>query len=227
MIDEDYDCDWKTAEKEYRRAIELNPNNATAHHWYAEYLGWLGRFDEAFRESEQARELDPLSLIIAVDNGQILYYSRQYDLALAKFLAVREVDPNFRPGILVGPYAQKGMFADALADLRGGFGPRSDSPYYWSLLAYLYGRSGDPVRARQALAKLEEMNRHQPVDAAVVSWAYIGLGDKDHAMSWLEKAYAQHSFSMVTLKVDPRYDILRSDPRFQDLIRRVGLEQVN
>lgn len=227
LIVEDYDCDWKTAEKEYRRAIELNPNNATAHQWYAEYLGWLGRFDEALVESERARELDPLSLIIAVDNGQIFYYSRQYDLALAKFLAVREVDPNFRPGILLGPYAQKGMFADALADLRGGFGPRSDSPYYWSLLAYLYGRSGDPVRARQALAKLEEMNRHQPVDAAVVSWAYIGLGDKDHAMSWLEKAYAQHSFSMVTLKVDPRYDILRSDPRFQDLIRRIGLEQMN
>lgn len=223
LIVEDWNCDWPTAGKEYRRAIELNPNNATAHHWYAEYLMWLGRFDEALSESERARELDPLSLIIAVDNGQILYYSRQYDLALAKFRAVHEVDPNFRAGIMLGPYDQKGMFPDALADLRAGYASRTDSPYYWSMLAYLYGRSGESPRARQALAKLEEMNRQQQVDAAIVSWAYIGLGDKDHAMSWLEKAYAQRSFAMITLRVDPRYDILRNDPRFQDLMRRVGL----
>jgi TolB-like protein/DNA-binding winged helix-turn-helix (wHTH) protein len=225
LIVEDYDWDWPTAEKEYHRAIELNPNNATAHHWYAEYLAWLGRFDEALRESERARELDPLSLIIAVDNGQILYYSRQYDLALAKFRTVREVDANFRGGIMLGPYEQKGMFADALADLRTGEGAQSDSPYHWSLLAYLYGRSGERERARLALAKLEEMNRHRPIDPAIVSWAYIGLGDNDHAISWLQKAYKQHSNAMTALKVDPRYDVLRRDPRFQELMHRVGLAQ--
>jgi TolB-like protein/DNA-binding winged helix-turn-helix (wHTH) protein/Flp pilus assembly protein TadD len=225
LIVENYDWDWQTAEKEYRRAIELNPNNATAHHWYAEYLTWLGRFDEALRESERARQLDPLSLVIAVDNGQILYYSRQYDLALAKFRAVRKVDENFYVGVMVGPFEQKGMFADALTELRTWPESRRDSPYYWSMLAYLYGRSGEPVRARQALAELEEMNRHRAIDPAIVSWAYLGTGDTDHALSWLEKAYAQHSNAMTTLKVEPRYDILRSDPRFQSLMRRVGLTQ--
>src|SRR2546422_6535611 len=85
LITENYDWDWKTAEKEYRRAIQLDPNYATAQHWYAEYLTWLGRFDEALRESERARQLDPLSLIIATDNGAILYYSRQYDRAIKQF----------------------------------------------------------------------------------------------------------------------------------------------
>jgi TolB-like protein/Tfp pilus assembly protein PilF len=226
LIVENYDWDWQTAEKEYRRAIELNPNNVTAHHWYAEYLTWLGRFDEALRESERARQLDPLSLVIAVDNGQILYYSRQYDLALTKFRAVREVDENFRPGLMVAPYEQKGMFADAMTELRTWPGSRSDSPYYWSMLAYLYGRTGKAVQARRALAKLEEMNRHRPIDPAIVSWAYLGIGDNDHALSWLEKAYAQHSNAMTTLKVEPRYDVLRSDPRFQDLMRRVGLNAI-
>jgi TolB-like protein/DNA-binding winged helix-turn-helix (wHTH) protein/Tfp pilus assembly protein PilF len=225
LIVENYDWDWQTAEKEYRRAIELNPNNATAHHWYAEYLTWLGRFDEALRESERARQLDPLSLTIAVDNGQIFYYSRQYDLALTKFRAVREVDGNFHPGLMAGPYEQKGMFADALAELRTWPVSRSDSPYYWSTLAYLYGRTGEPKQARRALAELEEMNRHRPIDPAIVSWAYLGMGDNDRALSGLEKAYAQHSNVMTTLKVEPRYDVLRSDPQFQDLMRRVGLAQ--
>ena len=225
LIVENYDWDWQTAEKEYRRAIELNPNNATAHHWYAEYLTWLGRFDEALGESERARQLDPLSLVIAIDNGQIFYYSRQYDLALAKFRTVREVDENFRPGLMVAPYEQKGMFAEALTELQAWPATRIDSPYYWSMLAYLYGRTGDSVQARRALTELEEMNRHRAIDPAVVSWAYLGMGDNDHALSWLEKAYAQHSNAMTNLKVEPRYDVLRSDPRFQDLMRRVGLAQ--
>jgi tetratricopeptide (TPR) repeat protein len=225
LIVENYDWDWQTAEKEYRRAIELNPNNATAHHWYAEYLTWLGRFDEALRESERARQLDPLSLVIAVDNGQIFYYSRQYDAALAKFRTVREVDRNFRPGLMAAAYEQKGMFADALAELRTWPGSESDSPYYWSMLSYLYGRTGDTVQARRALAELEKMNRLRPIDPAIVSWAYLGMGDKDRALSWLERAYAQHSNAMTSLKVEPRYDALRSDPRFQNLMRRVELVQ--
>ena len=124
---------------------------------------------------------------------------------------------------MFGPYEQKGMFADVLAELRTWPGARSDSPYYWFMLVYLYGRTGEPVQARRALAELEEMNRHQPIDPAIVSWAYVGLRDKNHAMSWLGKAYAQHSNAMVSLKVEPRYDVLRSDPPFQDVMRRVGL----
>src|SRR3989442_245229 len=142
LIVQNYDWDWQTAEKEFQRAIELNPNYATAHHWYAEHLTWRGRFDEALRESERARQLDPLSLIIAADNGAILYYSRQYDRAIAQFRAVREMDPNFsRAGLIRWAYEQKGSFAEALADIEKGRRADGDAPWAWSELAYIYGKS--------------------------------------------------------------------------------------
>ena len=118
MIAQDYDWDWQTAEKEYRRAIELDPNYATGHHWYAEHLAFLGRFDEALPEMRRAIQLDPLSLIIQADNGVFLYYSRQYEPAIAQFRAVLEMEPNFpRANIIAFAYVQEGRYADALADL--------------------------------------------------------------------------------------------------------------
>jgi TolB-like protein/DNA-binding winged helix-turn-helix (wHTH) protein/Tfp pilus assembly protein PilF len=226
VIVQNYDWDWQTAEKEYQRAIALNPNYATAHHWYAEHLAWMGRFDEALQESERARQLDPLSLIIASDNGAILYYSRQYDRAIGRFRGVREMNPDFsRAGMIRLAYAQIGMFAEALADMKKDRRLYGDAPWVWWELAYIYGRTGQPAQARQAMAKLEEWNRRRPVDPALFALAYIGMGNKDEAFVWLEKASAQHSIVLITLKVDPVYDPLRSDPRFQDLLRRVGLAQ--
>ena len=223
LIVQNYDYDWQTAEKEYRRAIELNPNYATAHHWYAEHLAWSGRFDEALRESERARQLDPLSLVIAVDNGAILYFSRQYDQAIQKLRAVQEMEPNFpRIHIVVFAYVEKGMYTEALADTKNWH--EGSSPWFWSVLAYTYGRAGQQPEAQRALDKLLELNRRQQIDPSALIWAYIGMGNKDQAVIWLEKAYSQHS-SLTTLKVDPIYDPLRSDPRFQDLLRRVGLAQ--
>jgi len=219
LVVQNYDWDWQNAEKEYLRAIELNPNYATAHHWYAEHLALLGRFDEALRESERARQLDPLSLIIATDKGVILYFSRQYDRAVKQFRAVLEMDPDFpRAHMIVSAYVQERMFAEALADIGKG-------PWRWSDLAYVHGRSGQPVLARRALGKLEEMNRHQQMDPAAILRAHIGMGDKDQSFAWLEKGYSQHSNALTTLKVDPIYDPLRGDPRFQELMRRVGLAQ--
>jgi TolB-like protein/Tfp pilus assembly protein PilF len=221
LIVENFEWDWETAGKEYRRAIELDPNYATAHHWYAEYLMWLGRFDEALRESELARQLDPLSLIIAADNGAILYFSRQYDRAIEKFRYVQAMDPNFRSRILQA-YVEKGMFADAEALL-----PRTpvDTPRYWWTEAYIYGRSGQQARARHALEKLIRWNRRRPVSPEMIVKAYLALGDKDQALASLEKAYTQHSQLLVYLKVEPAFDPLRDDPRFQDLLHRVGLAQ--
>jgi len=138
--------------------------------------------------------------------------------------AVRELDPDFsRTGLIRWAYDQKGMFKDALADTEADRRVYGDQPWVWSSLAYVYGRSGQPVQARHALAKLQELNRRQPMDPAVIAWAYLGMGNKDQALVWLEKAYAQHSNIMVSLKVEPAFDPLRSDPRFQDLMRRVGL----
>jgi TolB-like protein/DNA-binding winged helix-turn-helix (wHTH) protein/Tfp pilus assembly protein PilF len=226
LIVQNYDWDWQTSEKEFRRAIELNPNYATAHHWYAEHLTWLGRFDEAFRESEEARRLDPLSVIIAVDNGAILYFSRQYDRAIEKFRAVREMEPNVpRISILLSAYVEKGLFAEALAEIERGLRTWGDGAWRWSSLANVYGRSGQQAKAKQALAKLEEWNQRQELDAAAFAGAYLALGNKDQAFVWLEKAYVQHSNLLVTLRVEPSYNSVRTDPRFRDLLQRVGLAQ--
>jgi TolB-like protein/DNA-binding winged helix-turn-helix (wHTH) protein/Tfp pilus assembly protein PilF len=225
LITENYDWDWQTAEKEYQRAIQLNPNYATAHHWYAEYLSFLGRFDEAFRESERARQLDPLSLIIAADNGAILYFSRQYDRAIVQFRAVLEMEPNFpRAHALVFAYAEKGLFAEALNDIEK-WRRVDDSPFTWAAQAYVYGRWGQQEQARRALKRFEELNRSQQRDSAAIAWAYAATGNKDQAFALLEKAYSQHSNALTTLKVEPAYDPLRSDPRFQELLRRVRLDQ--
>jgi len=223
LIVQNHDYDWQTAEKEFKRAIELNPNYATGHHWYAEHLAWLGRFDEALRESERARQLDPLSLIIAADNGAILYYSRQYDRAIAQCSAVRELDPGFpRASIIFEAYVQKGMFADAEAYLEKC---PDDVPWCMSNWAYTYGRAGKQAQAEKELRKLLASNQREPIDPMVIVPAYLGTGNKDQAIAWLEKAFAQHSNGLTGLKVDPLYDPLRGDPRFQDLLRRVGLAE--
>ena len=225
LITENYDWDWQTAEKEYRWAIQLDSNYATAHHWYAECLSFQGRFDEAFRESERARQLDPLSLIIAADSGAILYFSRQYDRAIEQFRVVLEMEPNFpRAHVLVFAYTQKGLFAEALDDLER-WRRVDDTPSIWAAQAYVYSRSGQQEQARRALKKFEELNRRQQMDPAAIAWAYAVMGNKDQAFALLEEAYSQHSNALTTLKVEPAYDPLRSDPRFQDLLRRVGLAQ--
>ncbi len=225
LISENYDWDWHTAEKEYRRAIQLDPAYATAHQWYAECLGFQGRFDEAFVESEHARLLDPLSLIIAADNGALFYFSRQYDRSIQQFHTVLDMDPNFlRAEVMLSAYVQKGDFSDAQA--RVDQWRRSDSgplPLAWE--AYIYGRSGKLPLARRALARFEQqLRRRSQLDPApMLAVIYIGMGNKDEAIAWLEKSYSQHSNAVTGLKVDPIYDPLRSDPRFQDLQRRVGL----
>jgi TolB-like protein/DNA-binding winged helix-turn-helix (wHTH) protein/Tfp pilus assembly protein PilF len=223
LITENYDWDWQTAEKEYRRAIQLDSNYATAHHWYAEYLAFQGRFDEAFAESERARELDPLSLIIATDNGAILYFSRQYDRAIKQFRAVLDMEPNFpRAHLLVFAYVQKGLFAEALADIEK-WRRIDNAPGTWAIEAYVYGRSGQRVEARRALEKLQQLNRRRQMDPAPIALAYVGMDNKDEAFASLQEAYLERSNALTVLKVDPIYDPLRSDPRFQVLLRRVGL----
>lgn len=225
LIVQNYDWDWQTAEKEYRRAIELNPNYATAHHWYAEHLMWRGRFQEAFQESEKARQLDPLSLIIAADNGAILYFSRQYDLAIEKWNSVRQMDPDFlRAHLIVGAYVQKGMYAAALAESER-MRARTPAASYWSWRAFILGRARQTAEAQHAVDELLRISRTNPLDPIVVAHAYAGLEDRDQALAWFEKAYSQHSSELMTLKVNPAYDVLRDDPRFKDLLRRVGLAE--
>jgi len=224
LIVQNYDWDWRTSEKEFRRAIELNPNDATAHHWYAEHLMWRGRFDEALEQSERAHQLDPLSLIITADNGAILYFSRNYDAAIEKWRSVQAMDPGFmRAHLIVGAYVEKGMFAEALAD-NEKLRPTISGGAYWSWRAYVEGRARQMTEARQATHELMEIEKRSPVDPASIAQAFAGMGDKDQALAWLEKAYARRSNGLTSLKVNPAYDLLRGDQRFENLLRRVGLE---
>jgi TolB-like protein/DNA-binding winged helix-turn-helix (wHTH) protein/Tfp pilus assembly protein PilF len=225
VIAQTYDWDWPTAEKEYKRAIQLNPNYATAHHWYAECLALQGRFDEAFPQIENARQLDPLSLIIATDYGAILYFSRQYDRAIEQFRGVLEMEPDFpRAHMLVWAYAQKGLFAEALEDAEA-YRRRENAPWSLVMIAYVSGRSGDQAKGRLALKQLQQPGRNGPLDTLAFAVAYIGMGENDKALLGLEKAYREHSSSLTALKVDPIYDPLRGEPRFQELVRRIGLAQ--
>ncbi len=223
---ENYDWDWSAAEKEYRRAIELNPNYATAHHWYAEFLTWQGRFDEALRESETASRLDPLSLIIATDRGAIFYFARQYDRAVEQFQSALEMDPSFgRAHLVIDAYMQQGRFTEAEAELGQWRRQSGDGTNTSSRLVYLYGRMGQKDKARAELKKLEAMNQTPRPDPVAMALAYVGVGNNDAALSSLEKAYVERSNLLTALKVEPVYDPLRDDPRFQELLRRVGLAQ--
>ena len=223
LIVQNHDWDWQGAEREFRQAIDLNPNYATAHHWYAEHLMWRGRFGEALEESERARRLDPLSLIIAADNGAILYFARRYDRAIDQLRSVRAVDPLMsRTQLLVAVYAENGMFDQALAE-EERWRPIVPAAIHWATLAYVYGRAGRTDEARHSIEELLGTSKREPVQARVFAWSYAGVRDTEQTVGWLEKAYAEHSAEMVSLKVNPGYDFLRGDPRFQRLLDRVGL----
>ncbi|HTU40767.1 MAG TPA: winged helix-turn-helix domain-containing protein [Candidatus Aquilonibacter sp.] len=223
LIAENYDYDWQTAEKEYRRAIQLDPGYATGHQWYAEYLSWQGRFDEALAESGRARQLDPLSLIIATDHASILYFARHYDRAILQCRTVLDMDPNFlrARGILIHSYVQTGRFPEALHEVEQW----TNEPYAiweWGWKAYVYGRWGRTAEAERALAKFEQLLSHYPNDPkGGLLLAYLGTGRRDQSIRLLQQLYLEHSPVVATLKTDPMYDPVRGDPRFQQLVARV------
>ena len=226
VVAQDCDWDWVTAEREYRRAIELNPNYATAHHWYGEYLALMGRFDESRTEMERARQLDPLSLIIAADNAIALYYARQYDAAIQQFHAVIDLEPTFpRTATLPFAYLLSGRNADAVAWTEKLNDPGHSGAWYLTVAAYVYARTGKIDAARAALGNLLRMNDRQQIDPLYIATAYVGLNESDPAIAWLQKAEAVHSVSLTALKVEPAYDPLRTDPRFQVLLRQMNFPE--
>jgi TolB-like protein/DNA-binding winged helix-turn-helix (wHTH) protein len=227
IVAQNYDWDWQTAEKEFRRAIELDPNYATGHHWYGEHLAFRGRFEESFQEMERARQLDPLSLIIQTDSAMGFYFARQYERAIAQFRTVLDMEPNFsRAHQVFAAYVQQGKFAEALGEV-GTWDHEKDSELVWvrAAQAYIYGRAGKPEQARRSIDDMVRFTHGHPLDPIHFVAPYIGLGDKDQAFALLEKSMAAHSPGLTELRVNPVYDPLRSDPRFPNLLRRVGLAQ--
>jgi TolB-like protein/DNA-binding winged helix-turn-helix (wHTH) protein/Tfp pilus assembly protein PilF len=228
LIAEQYDYDWHTAEREFRRAIQLDPAYATGHQWYAECLSFEGHFDEALAESRLALQLDPLSLIIATDHATILYYSGQYDRAIEQFHAAREMEPDFpRMAQIIYPYVAAGKFADALAEVEPLRSERQlDTRSFYAVEAYVYGRWGRHAEAQDAFAKFENEVKRHPLsesDFWMLLDAYMGMGRKDDVIATLEKLSAEHTNVLVALKVDPFYEPLRGQARFQELLRRANL----
>lgn len=218
------DWDWAEAEKEFKRAIELNPNYATAHQWYGEFLVYMGRFDEAIREIERAHELDPLSLIISTDVAKVYGMARRYDEAIAQYKRTLDVDPDFAEAraLLALTYSMKGQHAEAAAELLK-VKDLENNPPYLSWLVYAYGQAGRMDEARRVLKRVKDLSKQTYVSPLWMAFAHLGLGEKDQAFAWFEKVFAERSSGGgVTLKVNPFFDSLRPDPRFQDLMRRAG-----
>jgi serine/threonine-protein kinase len=222
-----YEWDWTSAEKEYKRAIELNPHYAIAHQWYGGWFEAMGRHNEANDERKRALELDPLSSIVNFEWGVAFFYARDYDRAIEQFQKTLELDQNFPPAkyFLAQTYMQKGMYDKAIAGFKEAIPLMSNDVTGTASLGHVYALSGKKSDARTVIEELKQLSGHQYVPATSIALVYAGLGEKDQAFAWLEKGYEEHAFQMQWLKVDPRWDNLRSDPRFADLVRRVGLPQ--
>jgi len=224
QINLNYDLDWKTAGDRFRRAIELEPNYATAHHWYAEYLGSEGRFDEAFAEITLARKLDPRSIIMAVDHAYLLLYARRYDDAIEQFRAALAVEPRFGRAIggIIGAYVQQGRFTEALAEAQR-WQELDDGPWPWSALGAIYARLGEREKAQQALRKMEEACRRLNQDPRGLRWGWLlAMDRKDEAIALMLEVCEENPQAFIGLKIDPGYDPLRDHPRFEELVRCVS-----
>lgn len=219
-----YDYDWKGAEKEFRRAIELNPSYATAHHLYSVSLSLQGRVDEGMREILRAHELDPLSPIISTDIALNYFYARQYDRAVAQCKKTLELDPKFvLAHMWLGrAYAQTGKYEDAIPELQKAVEIEPGFLLPLAVLGNAYAVAGKKQEARDVIQKLEGLAHQRYVSPALEALVYAGLGEKTQALLWGDRAYREHASLLTRLSVDPIVDVLRSDPRFQDLQRRVG-----
>jgi serine/threonine protein kinase/tetratricopeptide (TPR) repeat protein len=223
-----YDWDWSGAERESQRAIELNPRYATAHQWYGDALIQMGRLQEAIAEEKRAVELDPFSLVINRDLGDALYLARQYDQAIEQYRRTLELDPNFITvhGGLGAAYLHKSLYKEGIAEFEKELAISPHSAYPLAGLGYAYAVTGRRAEAQKLLDQLNQLSKQEYVPAVFRAQIYAGLGEKDQAFEWLEKSYEDRSIAnLAEIKVDPQFDPLRSDPRFQDLLRRMKLPQ--
>ena len=227
-IKSDYEWDFNGCESELKRALELNPNYATAHHWYAQYLSTMGRHYEALAEIKRAQELDPLSLIINAVVGDTYLKARQYDSAIDQLHRTIEMDKNFVTAhrYLANAFIEKGMYNEAIAELRIATA-LSKTPSLAEQrarsLTDAFANGGPQGFWNRQLQFLKDDNEKGSVSPYSIASVYARLGDKEQTLNWLEKAYQQHDAYIVYLKIDPQFDSLRSDPRVTDLLRRIGL----
>lgn len=220
-----YEWDWQGAEQDFRRALELRPSSAEVHHRYSRYLTTVGRHQEAMAELKRAQELDPLSKLLHANLAMILYFARRYDDAIEQLQQTLELDPKFSTAHwgLGLSYQQKGMMKESIAALEKA---REISPRSVNALASLgnaYAASGERAKARAILADLRKQSRQKYVSAYQFALIHAGLGENDEALRWLEQAHDERATLLTYAGMDPRFDPLRSDPRFTSLLRRIRL----
>jgi serine/threonine protein kinase/tetratricopeptide (TPR) repeat protein len=225
LVAETYEWSWAESERLLKRAIELNPNYATAHQWYGQLLTGMGRFDEAEAEYRRALELDPLSLIINAIAGRHYYYAQRYDAAIQQYRKTLEMAPDFWVArfFLGRAYAANGMHAQALAELQAVREVSGDHTGVLSLMGQIYALMGRQAEARKVIAELKALEKERYVPPQDVAVVYASLGENEQALDWLEKAYAERSLGTHYLKFDPAWTGLRSHPRFIKLLQKVGL----
>ncbi|HEV3063450.1 MAG TPA: winged helix-turn-helix domain-containing protein [Vicinamibacterales bacterium] len=220
-----FDWNWAAAEKEFRQAIDLNPGYATAHHWYAWHLSLMGRNGESIAEMRKARSLDPLSLIINADLAEVLLLGHFYDESAQQSRKTIEMDSDFAlaHNQLAEAYLQKHMGEDAIAEFRKAVQLSEGSPMCTANLARAYASSGRNADAQQLMIALQQRSNPAYSNAAEIAMIYGALGENAQAMAWLERGYDERFNPGVLLR--PGFDSLRADPRFRDLVHRVGLTQ--
>jgi TolB-like protein/Flp pilus assembly protein TadD len=220
-----FDRDWKTAESQFQRSLQLNTNYPIAHENYAMFLARMSRFDEAIREMKRAQALDPVSLGVNSMMGITLSLARRDDEAIPWFHRVLDMDPNFlraRFGLGLA-LAHEKRYDEAIAELQKAVELSGGGAGQLAALGYAYAAAGRRAEALEIVQRLKERSREHYVPPAMVAAVFSGLGEKDQAMVWLEKAVEERDPWLTSLKVEPMYDPLRSDPRFLDVLRRVGL----
>ncbi len=224
LVKEHFEWDWTGAEREFKRAIELNPNSATAHHWYGDYLANMGRPEEGLRETKKAQELDPLSLIINTSLGWQLYVARHNDQAAEQLRKVLDIDAKFAPArrMLEEVYAEMGKQKEAVAE-REKILSLSGSPELAASIEEDFSRAGYKGVLQSWLDGLTEISKHGYISSYSIAQAYMRMGEQEKTFGWLEKAYEEHDSGLVSLAVEPMFDTVRSDPRFRDILRRMKL----
>ena len=218
-----YDYDWQSARVEYERAIEIDPDNAYAHSNYAVYLSFTGEHDAAFSEIVRAQQLDPLSIYINATVAQVLFHARKYDPAIEQSRRVLEIGEAIGPHLMLGwSYEQKGMYVEAIGEFQK-YNQLAGDPETLDVLGHAYARAGDERKARALLDEmLKAKDNGAIIDPSAFALIYPGLGEKDAAFDWLNKAYEYRSPNLTLIKTHPYFDPYRSEPRFIDLLNRVG-----
>jgi tetratricopeptide (TPR) repeat protein len=222
-VQANFDWAFADAAKTFERALQLKPQYAVAHHWYAFNLLASGRGTEALAEARLAEQLDPLSLIIATAVAVHFYYAREYDHAILQCRKVLEMDPHFHTArsVMAGAYQQRGMHAEAIAELEQAMSVVGRSPALLALLGYTYGCLGRNLEFESVLRELGEPAGQRYVPPLYVATVYAGCGDIREALHWLELAYRDRDETLVMLGLEPRFDPLRADPAFTALVTRV------